>query len=258
MIRPLLWGTILSIYLLFPARNQGLDAVNYALMIEKETPSALFHPHHLLYNSLGRLLLNIAVSGNWQIPVLHLLGTLSSIFGISGIILFTITISNLTRKKVLTLIIPLFLAFSYSYWYSSLNAESYIIALFFLMICLYLLIKLDHSFRWHLIFFLAIAHSLATLFHQTHILFLMPVSFILYQKGGIKTAAWYSSLFFLVVGSAYLLAGYLTQNLSSLKSFFEWITLYAHGNALPLAIFTLQTYHRPLLLWPELSCMEAI
>jgi len=215
---------------LFPARNQGLDAVNYAITMEEGTISALFHPHHLLYNPLGWLLFNAAQwFGHGHIPILHLMVTVSSIFGTLGAILFGAMVFQLTGKKMLALIIPLLLAFSYGYWYSSLNGESYIISIFFLIVCLYLVLMINTGTGQLFIVFLALAHGIATLFHQSHILFLIPVSFFLYKKGGIRTLWSYCFVFAMIVGSVYLWACYLTNNLSSLKDFLEWITRYAQG-----------------------------
>ncbi len=234
----LLCGTVLLIYLLFPAKNQGIDALDLASNMENGSIHQLFHPHHLLYNIFGNQILRaFNLLGIESPPALHLMGGVSSLFGALGIFIFFFTIFHLTESYLISLTTSLFLSFSYGYWYLSLVAESHMIALVFLVICLYYLVKIDTHFKRNYIILMALSHSVAVLFHQTQVLFILPVLIFFACKKEKKAALVYISIVSVFVGSVYLWAGYQTGNLNSLKDFLLWITSDVHEEADIMASF---------------------
>jgi hypothetical protein len=238
-----LFAGILAIYLSLPTKNYFYDGVGFAQTIE-DSPQlgpSLIHPNHLIYNVMGYLIYKAARGLGLTIRALKVLQITNSILGaLSAYVLFHIFMSALGSVYLSSLLTLLF-SFSATWWKFSTDADTYIASVFFLLMCLHLLLP-GHSHKPTLV---AIIHAVAMLFHQLAVLFYPVVLLgIALQTSPLRLRRrafplfQYSIVVFLLTSSAYYFGFYLRQGKVDLKSFAGWVTSYS-----PEASFSLHLWH---------------
>ncbi len=223
---------ILLIYLLFPTKNYYWDGIEFASVIERANGLnvSLLHPNHLIYNYLGYLAYVTAKFFTPGIRAIAVLQILSSIFGAAGITLFYIILKNLFRSEYINLCLTALLAFSATWWKYSTDGDSYVLSIFFLLTCFYLILpgKTPRPL------FLALSHIAAMLFHQLAIFFFPVVLIGLYFQDEVvgKQKRFYdllkfSATDFLITFAVYCIGFYNLSGNFTIKSFLSWTTSYS-------------------------------
>lgn len=252
----LAFGIPLAVYLAFPNRNYGADAVEYVLSINAGTPESLFHPHHLIYNPIGFVFGKALEGLGISISTTTLMQTVNSLAAATGLVLFFVILLRLSSKVTTSLIFTFLFAFSMALWEYAIEAEVYVFGLVFLISSLLLIIdslSKGSEPKPSMLISLGVLGSFACLFHQMHILFMAVVfTFIcLVGKGllpRLKMTAYYFAPFVVLVGGSYLAIGYALNKLPNLASFYDWVTAYFHRGEwghfatlqLPLSAYGLQ------------------
>ncbi len=171
------------------------DGWGYACEILKHN---FLSGHHLLYNITGYLWLQLF---SWlPFSPIKVLTWMNIVFS-SGILLVSYKIIKQTvNNELLTVGILLFGASCFGFYRYSLENETYILPLFFGVISLYYLNDSKRlKFTW-------IAASIACLFHQIYIFWLIPILAQTIQKTRNIWTLWYSII---LVLTPYLLASYI-------------------------------------------------
>lgn len=215
--------------------NYTYDGMVFASRVEREDTSLydLFHPHHLLYTILGRLVFLWGRDHGATWDGLVALQFFDLMTGVLGVCLAFHLLVRETDDRPMALLSAAGLGLSCSYWYFSTTPGVRIFATVTPLLAWYVLTylrKAPPAFGWAV----GLAHGLAVLGHQTNLL-LIP-AFL----GGIaclpekdrwerlKAAAYYLIGLTLVVLVAYAFVGRYICYRKTYESWLWWVFSYFH------------------------------
>lgn len=218
--------------------SEAEDSLNYLTITRDGSITELFHPHHLLYHIFNRgvYLLSglVGFKGSPEIPM----EINNVIAGLAGLVLIYALARRIGMSFQLSLVCMVVVASSYSYWWYSVEAETYLLPIPFILLSAYQFIAIAES-RFEGIRFaaLGLTLALATLFHQQHILLIltMPISiFIVWRRlrpdvalltvtKGVAIMLMVSSVFIVV---PYLLVATIVHEYRDLGSIIDWTRNY--------------------------------
>ena len=193
----------------------------------------LTNQHHLLYHYTAYGWYHI---WHWifaDVQPYYIVEAFSALWGSAGLAVVYLFFRNRFGFSGLrSFFSVLVVAFTYGFWFYSINIEVYTPPLFFIFSCLYLLSQKNISTKsWYWIF---IFHSLAILFHQINILFLPVIVIRLWQqRKETPFFAWifrYAVIGVLLVGVTYFIAGWYVEKQNSSEKWMGWILGYAKGD----------------------------
>jgi hypothetical protein len=223
------------VYLTYLPINHTYDGMVFASLIEqKEVPFwELFHPHHLLYNFLGRMIFLWGHFHGADWDGLEALQFFDVLTGVLGVIVAFHLLVRLTEDRCMAFLSSLGLAFTYSYWYFSTSPGVRIFATVTPLLVWYVSSYLKNSPPIYG-FFLGVAHTLAVLGHQTNLL-LVPAFLggVWYLKGkSVQEKLWMSFfyIFTLTIGvlGIYAFVGRYLCERTTYSSWVWWIMSYMH------------------------------
>jgi hypothetical protein len=240
----LFFGTLL-LYLTTLTQVHTFDALSYVTSVERKPWTEVFHPHHLAYGPLGALILvagrSLGYTGGVALP----LQIFNALAGAAGVALLFVIVRRLTGRTDLGLVAALLLGSAYAYWYYAVEIEVYTAATLFLLLCLGLLIDMSEPPTRRRMLLLGIAQGGAVLFHQTNVLFCIPVLITLLvansrrlgTTGQYENTIWWGKVFVrqlwayglalaLTVGLPYLFVGIVVSGFRSWAEFIAWLTEY--------------------------------
>jgi len=235
---PISWilflGT-LAVYWLTRTHLNTFDAVAYAnqigLAAETGKLRPLFHPHHLLFNTLG--------FGGWRLA--RLLGyqggplivnqSLNAILGAWGVALFYALLRRLQPAGLLPLLLALGLAGSFGWWICATDGRVNMPSSVLMLAAFYGLVHLRVRPTISQAAAVGLLAGMAVLFHESAGLFgLVGLAGVFGAVPGRKrvglTAA-YGAAWLGIVISAYGLVGLMALHLYSLIAFQHWMNAYA-------------------------------
>lgn len=167
------WLFCLFIYLSHTPLNYTYDGMVFASRIERDTTPLwdIFHPHHLIYAFLGRLvyLWGKAHGATWD--GLVALQFFDLVTGSLGVLIAYHLLFRETKDRLVSGVSALGMAFTFSYWYFSTSPGVRIFATVTPLFAWYVFTYLKKS-RPLFGLWLGLAHALAVLGHQTNILLL--------------------------------------------------------------------------------------
>jgi Dolichyl-phosphate-mannose-protein mannosyltransferase len=227
----------LLLYLATLTQVHTFDALSYVTSVERKPWTELFHPHHLAYGPLGALALALGhalgYAGGAALP----LQLVNAVAGAAGVALFFSIVRRVMGRLDLGVAAALLLGTAYAYWYYAVEIEVYTVAALFLLLCLGLLVELIKRPTRYTLLLLGIAQGGAVLFHQTNLLFCIPVLVSLivqrlagrsasraYDKRGVIV---YGLALALTVGLPYLFVAVVVSGFRSWGEFAAWLTDYA-------------------------------
>ena len=159
------------VYLSHLPINHTYDGMVFASLVEqKAIPlQELFHPHHLIYNFLGRMIFlwGHFHGANWD--GLEALQFFDVLTGILGVLLVFHLLVRLTQDRFMAFLSALGLAFTYSYWYFSTSPGVRIFATVTPLLAWYAFSYVKNAPSLYGIP-LGMVHALAVLGHQTNLL----------------------------------------------------------------------------------------
>jgi hypothetical protein len=238
-------GTLL-LYLTTLTQVHTFDALSYVTSVERKPWTEVFHPHHLAYGPLGALILVAGRSLGYTSGVALPLQIFNALAGAAGVTLLFVIARRLAGRTDLGVVAALLLGSAYAYWYYAVEIEVYTAATLFLLLCLGLLIELSERPTRRGMLLLGIAQGGAVLFHQTNVLFCIPVliSLLVANRRRLAITGQYGSITWrgaafvrqlwtyalalaLTVGLPYLFVGVVVSGFRSWDEFVAWLTEYA-------------------------------
>jgi hypothetical protein len=225
---------VLLVYLSFPTRNYYWDGIDFALAIENPTglSRALIHPHHLLYNACGFFLYHVVNATGWHVRAVHILQVTNSILSALCAGLLFRLLRSASGSIFLSSLLTLLFSFSATWWKYSIDADAYVPGLFFLLVCLSLVL----TARKRRPFLAALAHASSMCLHQLAVFFYPVVVLGMWRQSSqlsLRERVWpilqYSGTAACVTLAAYYLCFHLQTGRFNLPAFAVWLTTYLHG-----------------------------
>jgi hypothetical protein len=158
-------GTVFALYLRYSAAGGDIIRV--------------VHPHHLIYQPLAHLFYRLLEAFSYEPVTIFALELLSTLFGISGLILFYLLLKELGHPPMIRFFTFLALAFSFGYFLFSLEAEVYTLSSFFLIATFLSIILTLRKKSNALSFNAGLFFGIGVLAHITNFLFLPACLFLL-------------------------------------------------------------------------------
>jgi hypothetical protein len=211
------------------------DALCYAGDVDSQPWLNLFHPHHLAYGPMGALVKRVAAwlgyAGRAALPM-----QLANAFaGALGVVMCYLIGLHITRRPVPSAATAVLLGASYAYWYYAVEVEVYTVAVCLLLVSTWLLLQHLASPDPKLMALIGVAQGLAILFHQTNVLWCVPlvVAILTPQPSGASVAhrlrGWwcYGIALGMLAVVPYLVVGCVAKGLRNPHDLADWILLYA-------------------------------
>ncbi len=172
-------AVFVGVFILYTLTLTGVhtfDAYSYAAAVQTKPWRETFHPHHLLYGPLGAATYQLAQLIGYRGAALLPLQLINALAGASGVTTWVMTLRWRTGRTDLALLGGGLLATAYAWWYYAVEVEVYTLAALFLIVGSARLLRLLDDPLWRRGWlWLGLAHSGAILFHQTNVLWALPV-----------------------------------------------------------------------------------
>ncbi|MGI4788828.1 MAG: hypothetical protein ACRYFS_08255 [Janthinobacterium lividum] len=242
----LLFLGTLVVYWLTRTSANTFDAVSYANQIAHLYPRTgdahwLFHPHHLLFNTLGYVLWQAAKLCGYSGGSLVILQSLNATLGAAGVSLYYLTLRRLLqRSRGLPLLISLGLALSFGYWICATDGRVNMPSIFLMLAAFSVLSCLMVTPRVGLAALTGLLAGAAVLFHESTGLFLVVgLAGVLLadddpllipeamRRRRLQMLAAYGSAWAATAALPYLLVGVLVLHLHSPSAFRSWTSEYS-------------------------------
>ncbi len=156
------------------------DARTYDYYVRLGIPQYLYNPHHIAFDWLGKKLYNILENNGYTGSTMTILQLRNLLISSIGLALFFFLFYKISKKFILSLLIVLLIAFSCAYWiYSQINdtpiIHSVLIAILFFASIYFPQAKNKLLYS----IFLGTLHAICIFFHQSNMLFIFVVIFII-------------------------------------------------------------------------------
>ena len=190
----------------------NFDGVACAMAIELGNFKYLLHGNHLLYGAAGWLFHSFLQTVGLSWRAIYSLQIMNILLGAWGVYLFFHYLDRRFHDLCLSLCGTLFMAFSFGYWFWSMEAQVYLLGWVPLLLCLMMLNELDGVERP---FLTGCVWGMAVLGHVVHVMFFPVAVWFLWRQSGafqrkpVPVIAKFTVGGFLVVAGAYALAGFL-------------------------------------------------
>ncbi len=230
---------VFFVYISFLSNMYNYDGVACAMAVELGEMKNLFHGNHLIYGFLGYLFHQLIKISGYTGTTLLSLQILNCLLGSGGIILFFVLMEQISKSIKYAFFWSLFLAFSYSYWLWSMEAQVYLLGMVFILLLVLLLYWYNNFFSGYhglgvgVPFIIGICHGMAVLSHISHIIFIPVVCISLWHCGNDRKKIVRSIFLYLIVlglfcAFSYLLVIIMVLKIFSLREIYLWFL----GNAL--------------------------
>ncbi|MBD3169588.1 MAG: hypothetical protein GF307_08905 [candidate division Zixibacteria bacterium] len=231
------------IYILtIPANHtEAEDSLSILNDIRSVDVEKLFHPHHLLYAPVGYTAHHLAQSAGINTNLQLTMQAVNIFAGLFVLLMVYLIAGKLNMAPYLRAIAVFITAFSYSFWRYSNECETYIIPLVFIMLVIAGVIRMfEKGHSYGRAFWLGIGTAFAVLFHQQHIVFIIPLT-IAFLISSFDSERKYSTgiiiknyllcllTFVFVLTFAYSLVGFIVLGKGNFTELRQWFTGYAYG-----------------------------
>ena len=170
-----------SIYLAYLSSQYNFDGAVFALRVEQAVATGnvweLFHPRHLFYEPAGYILFRLAHALGSELRSIVWLEIMNAMFGAAALCLFHRLALRLGMGRLLGAGMTGCLAFSFGFWFFSVEPEVYVPGVFFLLVGLWMLFRFIEKGKAGLFpaALLGIIAAIAILNHVVNSLFLIPM-----------------------------------------------------------------------------------
>jgi len=204
------------------------DSINYLNGIVKGHP--LINQHHLLYHVTARYWLVLMQPLFPGVHNYYIVEAFTALWGSGSLVVAYCFFRKRFNLPVFTSAASTaVIAFSYGFWFYSVNIEVYGPPMFFLLLALYVMTRPE--LKKNDITKIIILHILAILFHQINILFGIIVLYKFWverQKINVfKAVAGYALAGLIFVGGAYFYAGWIIEGQNTFPLWTSWMKGYA-------------------------------
>jgi hypothetical protein len=152
--------------------SEGEDSAQYVVLIT--SPSSLrdlFHPNHLVFNALNRAVYLLCRLGGYEGDASLPMKVVNVLAGSVALGIVAKILGRLRVDNRLTVCWVAATAVSFGFWSYSVQPETYILPLPFILMCIYLVIGLSEDrFSYKTLAWLGCLGAVATLIHQQHVL----------------------------------------------------------------------------------------
>ena len=214
--------------------NEAEDSTHFLYSISYGSLSDQFHPDHLFYNFVNYAFLHLWRFFGYEANVEFTTKFINIIAALSVLWLLYIITSKLNFPVLLKYFCMASLAFSYGFWWYSVECETYIIPILFMLLCIHRLFLIRQDFfrlSNHLL--LGVFNALAILFHKQNILLIIVILLgyflIFYEKqrklGWIKFVSMmtsYAMICGFIVLFSYLAVAIFIMRLFNFKDIITW------------------------------------
>ncbi len=207
------------------------DSITYLNGIVDGYP--LVNQHHLLYHYAAYCWMHFWHLVFPSVKNYYLIESFSAFWGsCSLVVVYSFFYNRFRFSRVASLASCLPVAFSYGFWFYSVNIEVYAPPLFFILCALYFLSRpVLGKADWYKVIAL---HILAILFHQINILFAVVILYRLWtDRHSLNLTRWlllYTGSGALLVGGAYFIVGWVLEKQNHLSTWIAWLKGYAGGS----------------------------
>ncbi|MDD3319907.1 MAG: hypothetical protein PHS59_00480 [Paludibacter sp.] len=212
------------IYLFFPNNNHLADSLDYGASVKFGLD--LFYAHHLLFNYFNRLLF-IAVNPIFpSLDALKFIQFINASVTILSLFLLQKIIYKQTGDNTKANIWTFFVACSFGVMRFAVEAETYVIPIFFSLISTLFYQRYLTNSKYITIFLSGLFASIACLFHQIHLFWGIGLFIGLIYNKNIKSLGWYllSTPLVLIIYSVVLVTYYKTG--LSFENLFKFLAEY--------------------------------
>ncbi|MDD5556189.1 MAG: hypothetical protein PHN82_02950 [bacterium] len=224
---------VCTVYAATLTKDHSYDTIAYATAVEKGGED-LFHPHHLLSNAVFRAGYSLLAALGYRGRALLPMQMMSAFFGALAAGLFCLLLARLSCSPIIAAAGSLLLAFSYGFWFISMQGEAYsIIATLFIAI----LWVVSGYFRLpsaRAAFLVGALAGSVGLFHQCGV-FIIPIFWCMYpfvrgRAGKALRTHFLPPLagFLLTTALPYLLIARFFLEIRTPGEFLYWLTSYLH------------------------------
>lgn len=228
-------------YCLLPSENCSADALCYAA--DARYGNNLFLPHHLLYTYFNHVLYRW-VSAFAEVDALRFMALVNSLFAGAGLwVLYKLL--GLRQQRLSPLLGTLFLGCSFGYMRFSVEAEAYIIPLFFSLLASYGYCRHITTGRQFPLVGMSVAAVVSVLFHQLYLFWMgaLFVGLFVYNK----RSALIFALFALLVPATYMAVVVFHEGLPcSLGSLWRYLASYYYSGEGHLSITAVNLLLTPI------------
>ncbi|MBL6448905.1 DUF2723 domain-containing protein [Fulvivirga sp. 29W222] len=192
----------------FPAnRTEVDDGYWYATDIRDSEYLELFNPRFFLFLPIVKLFYNTFSSLGLTLDAYDFMCVISIVFsGMMLILLYDTLCNYLKFQKKTAFAITVFVTISYEYWRYSVEAEVYVMSMFFILLTLRLFLKYKHTRKFGHVFLLSALAAFTTLLYKPNFIPLFvvfPLLFLYYRKIG-HLVIYYSLSAIIIVGGFYI------------------------------------------------------
>jgi len=226
---------VLILYLLLLTRNYYWDGIFFAQTIE-DAPrlnASLLHPNHLFDSVLEYFIYRGVLMAGFNARALTVFQLSNCVFGAAAACLFLRICLDCFKSLYVSVTLTLLFAFSATWWKFCTDADSYILAVLFLLVATHFI--LPH--RKPRPFAVAGMHALAVLVHQLSVFFFpAAVIGIIFQarangtKRQLVQAIKYLVTVILITVPTYYYSYHLVTGRFSIRGFISWITYFSPEN----------------------------
>lgn len=231
-----LGASFFLLYAYTPTNWYTFDSISYATLIRRFEDTGewgwLFHPHHLLFNTLGWLFHCLLRWFEPEVTTLTALQTATAFLGAFGVTIFGAWVYEETRALWAALGGSVALGGSFGWWFGSTDGRANLAATALTLAVLYALRRAARGYpvRWCAAAGLLLAA--ACLLHQSHLLFLpIALAAAAITGGGTRSARTRRlvvllAVFTIAVGVPYGIVLFGVKGFPSGGEAFRWITTY--------------------------------
>ena len=216
------------LYLLYPCAVLECDAVIYACAGLAADPVQSTDAGHLAWGFLEMGAARIGRAMDPPLNPIYLLRWLAILASLGGLWVFHRLAGRLGATPLAAFTLTGLLAFSYSYWHFGIQAESHLVSTFFLLCFASTSVAYFRGGALRDALWAAVFLSLATLLHQTCILF-VPAFLV---PARLRAGSWrrwlaavgvFAAAYVVLVIVPYLAVGWFVRDLRSFGEYREWI-----------------------------------
>lgn len=231
------WIVLSIIYLLTLAGNhtEAEDGLRYLNDIRDGDPSIIFSPYHLVYGWFAWSAYSVApifgYNGGPLVPV-QLLDAFTGAFGIA---LLWVLLRKVAPGRIVAAAGCGILAFSYGYWWYSVEVEVYVLSAMLLIASLFVAYRAAMRPSWKIFALLGGTNGLAVLAHNTNVLFgTVALATLLFAwqalptRDVVRCALAYAGVSAISIIPPYVVA-ILIVGLRTPREAYDWLTGYAQN-----------------------------
>ncbi len=215
------------VYLFLPSNNMSGDAVCYAADIKYGYE--LLHWHHLLYNGFMWLLYRPVEALGVSIGITAFICCINALFSLSTLAVLYATIKRIASEQT-ALALTVFAGSCFGFLRYTLESEVYIPPLFFSIVSSYFFVRYSTENRLSQLLFMALAASLACLFHQIHLFWGIALFIGIAFLKRYRDLCIYAAVT-LIVPATYALVVFLQDGYLTFDNFSHYIAYYYYTPA---------------------------